>query len=237
NTQETLLGTYTDSRGKEKTVVACGDFTDGGKKLIEFAHLKNTCINSEQSGYGTELSSILEAIEEQTLLPPDKLRDFFWDMFIADAFLGNFDRHNGNWGILVDEHMETAEIAPIYDCGSCLYPQLAAEDMQSVLDREDEINRRIYTYPASTIEENGKKVSYFEFISSLKNEDCNLALKRIHSRINLEGLYKIIEETPTPMPIQKEFYKIILHERKSKILDYSIEQLFAMEKGSQEQTI
>ncbi|NLN48863.1 MAG: CtkA family protein, partial [Clostridiales bacterium] len=42
NTQETLLGTYTDSRGKEKTVVACGDFTDGGKKLIEFAHLKNT---------------------------------------------------------------------------------------------------------------------------------------------------------------------------------------------------
>ena len=62
HTQETLLGTYTDKRGKEKTVVACGDFTEGGKKLIEFAQLKNTCIDSEQNGYGTELSSILEAI-------------------------------------------------------------------------------------------------------------------------------------------------------------------------------
>ena len=43
-------------------------------------------------------------------------------MFIVDAFLGNFDRHNGNWGILVDECKKTAEIAPVYDCGSCLYP-------------------------------------------------------------------------------------------------------------------
>lgn len=37
-TQETLLGTYTDPRGKEKIVVACGDFTEGGKKLIEYEH-------------------------------------------------------------------------------------------------------------------------------------------------------------------------------------------------------
>ena len=44
--------------------------------------------------------------------------------------LGIFDRHNGNWGILVDEEHQTAEIAPVYDCGSCLYPQLAVQDMQ-----------------------------------------------------------------------------------------------------------
>lgn len=31
HTQETLLGIYTDKRGKEKTVVACGDFTEDGK--------------------------------------------------------------------------------------------------------------------------------------------------------------------------------------------------------------
>ena len=51
----------------------------------------------------------------------------------ADALLGNFDRHNGNWGILVDEESQTAEIAPVYDCGSCLYPQLGAHEMQAVL--------------------------------------------------------------------------------------------------------
>ncbi|TCU66892.1 hypothetical protein EV204_1132 [Tissierella praeacuta] len=45
----------------------------------------------------------MKAIDEQFLVEPQKLKDFFWDMFIADAFLGNFDRHNGNWGILIDE--------------------------------------------------------------------------------------------------------------------------------------
>ena len=40
-----------------------GSVKEGGKRLIEFAHLKNTCINSEQNGYGKELSSIPEAAE------------------------------------------------------------------------------------------------------------------------------------------------------------------------------
>ncbi len=235
-TQETLLGTYTDSRGKEKVVVACKDFTEGGKRLLEFAHLKNTCINSEQNGYGKELSSILQAIDEQTLLPPDQLRGFFWGMFITDALLGNFDRHNGNWGILVDEQLKTAEIAPIYDCGSCLYPQLAADDMESVLSNEDELNKRIFTFPASSIEENGKKISYFEFISSLKNPDCTAALNRISARIDMEEIRKIIEETPTLFPVQKEFYVVMISERKAKILDYSMEQVMKLDRQKTDQT-
>lgn len=223
--QETLLGTYTDRRGKEKVVVACRDFTDEGKRLIEFAQLKNTCIDSEQNGYGTELSSIMAAIDEQTLIQQDELKAFFWDMFIVDALLGNFDRHNGNWGILVNEGKQTAEIAPVYDCGSCLYPQLAVKEMQGVLEREEEIDKRIFVYPASAIEEQGKKVSYFEFISSLKHQGCNAALKRIHARIDMERINRLVEDVPFLEPIQKEFYKIMIRERKEKILDYSMELL------------
>lgn len=233
--QDTLLGTYTDNRGKEKTVVACRDFTEDGKQLIEFAELKNTCINSEQNGYGKELSSIIEAIEEQTLLPPDKVKAFFWEMFIADALLGNFDRHNGNWGFLVNEQAKTAELAPVYDCGSCLYPQLAAGDMNTVLNNEDEIDKRVYVFPSSAIEENGKKISYFEYISSLKNEDCNAALRRVYDRIDMEQIGKLIEETPTVTAEQKEFYRIMLTERKEKILDFSMNQLLKM--GEQEETV
>lgn len=233
--QDTLLGTYTDNRGKEKTVVACRDFTEDGKQLIEFAELKNTCINSEQNGYGKELSSIIEAIEEQTLLPPDEVKAFFWEMFIADALLGNFDRHNGNWGFLVNEQAKTAELAPVYDCGSCLYPQLAAGDMNAVLNNEDEIDKRVYVFPSSAIEENGKKISYFEYISSLKNEDCNAALRRVYDRIDMEQIGKLIEETPTVTAEQKEFYRIMLTERKEKILDFSMNQLLKM--GEQEETV
>jgi len=234
-TQETLLGTYTDPRGKEKVVVACGDFTEDGKRLIEFAHLKNTCISSEQNGYGKELSSIMQAIDEQMLLPPDQLRDFFWDMFIADALLGNFDRHNGNWGILVDEQSKTAEIAPVYDCGSCLYPQLAVKDMEAVLNSEDEIDRRVYAFPASSIEEDGKKISYFEFISSLKNPDCTAALQRVSARIDMGKMSTIINEMPALLPVQKEFYNVMISERKVKIIDYSMEQLIKLDMEQEKQ--
>lgn len=230
--QETLLGTYTDRKGKEKVVVACADFTEKGKRLLEFAQLKNTCVDSELNGYGTELSSIMEAIREQALIPQHELQDFFWDMFIVDAFLGNFDRHNGNWGILVDEEHKKAEIAPVYDCGFCLYPQLDVESMQIVLKDRNEINKRIFVFPSSAIEENGKKISYFDFISSLKNEDCNRALERIYERINMEQIDELIEETPFLTPMQKEFYRVILRERKNSILDYSMEQFLFLKSES-----
>lgn len=235
NTQETILGTYTDKRGKEKIVVACKDFTAGGKKLMEFAHLKNTCIDSEQSGYGKELSSILKAIDEQTLMPSGEISSFFWDMFIVDALLGNFDRHNGNWGLLIDEKLKTVEIAPVYDCGSCLYPQLSADGMEKVLNSDDEINQRIFVFPASSIEEDGKKISYFDFISSLKEPECNKALKRISKRIDMDKIYELIDETPTLLPIQKDFYKVIINERKEKILDYSMDLLMKQEREIEKQ--
>ena len=96
--------------------------------------------NQSSSLRTKELDSILEAINEQTLYPADELRTFFWDMFIADAFLGNFDRHNGNWGLLVNEAEQSVEIAPVYDCGSCLYPQLDLPHMAEVLNSQEEID-------------------------------------------------------------------------------------------------
>lgn len=223
NTQETLLGTYTMSDGRVKTVVACKDFTAGGKRLIEFAQLKNTCINSEQNGYGTELGSILAAIEEQRLIPAEKLRAFFWDMFIADALLGNFDRHNGNWGLLVDEVAQTAEIAPIYDCGSCLFPQLDPTQMEKVLHNEAEIANRVFVFPTSAIEEDGKKINYFQYISSLKNVECTAALQRIYARIDFDEINKIIATTPGLTELQKDFYANIIHERYSHIVEQTVE--------------
>ena len=224
-TQETILGKYTDKKGKEKIVVACKDFTADGKHLMEFAQLKNTCVDSEQNGYGTELSSILQAIDEQALIEPQLLKEFFWQMFIADALLGNFDRHNGNWGILVDEPNQSAKIAPIYDCGSCLFPQLDHKKMTDVINDEKEINQRVYVFPTSAIVEDGKKIAYYDCISSLKSEDCNKALLEITKRINLDKINCIIDETEAISDLQKDFYKIMIAERKSKILDYSLTKL------------
>ena len=68
--QKTMLGTYT-VKGKTKIVVACGDFTEPGITLQDFASLKNQIIDSERNGYGTELSDILHTFEEQEAWTPN----------------------------------------------------------------------------------------------------------------------------------------------------------------------
>ena len=94
--QETILGSYT-VKGKTKTVCACKDFSTGGKRLFDFCSIKNTILDSDSNGSGTELDDIMDTIDRQQYVSPMILRSHFWDMFVADALLGNFDRHNGNW--------------------------------------------------------------------------------------------------------------------------------------------
>ena len=81
--QETLLGTF-HLEGKEKIVVACKDFTSSGWLLQDFTSLKNSVLSSESNGTGTELSDIMEAIENQTMIDPDTLMRHFWNLFILN---------------------------------------------------------------------------------------------------------------------------------------------------------
>jgi hypothetical protein len=222
--QETLLGTYVID-GKKKIVVACKDFTANGLVLQDFASLKNTIIDSAHNGYGTELNEIIESLEKQSAMDPQVLSDWFWDMFIVDAFIGNWDRHNGNWGFLYDSATDAITLAPVYDCGSCLFPQADESIMKKVLNNPAELEIRVFERPLSGIKIEGKKIQYFKFITSLGNEDCNRALKRIVPRINMEEINTLIEETPFITELQKDFYKTILQARKERILDCSLQRL------------
>ena len=222
--QETILGKC-KLNNEEKIVVACKDFTSEGTVLKQFAELKNSQIETSRNGYGTELSEVLETIEEQQIYNVRELKEFFWDMFIADCLVGNFDRHNGNWGFLINERQQKIEIAPIYDCASCLYPQLTDEKIAEIINDEEEMDARVFVFPTSALKINDKKINYFEYISKLENEECNNALSRIFPKIDLESVNKIIEETPFISDIRKEFYKKIIQMRYEKILKCSYEKL------------
>ncbi len=228
--QETILGTY-NVNGKEKVVVACKDFTSHDTVIQDFASLKNTLIDSGHSGYGTELSEILEAIEEQSAVNPSELKRRFWDMFIVDALIGNWDRHNGNWGFLYNSRTDEISIAPVYDCGSCLYPQADESVMKVTLENSAEMDFRVFEIPLSGIRQDGEKIRYFDFISSLKNKDCNAALKRIMPKIDMNRINALIDETPSISDLQKTFYKRMLAERKEKILDKSLQLLRKRERA------
>lgn len=222
--QKTILGTY-DVKGKRKVVVACGDFTEPGIVLQDFASLKNQMIDSERNGYGTDLSDILNTIDEQNIVNREELLSRFWDMFVVDAFIGNWDRHNGNWGFLYDTRTDEMEIALVYDCGSCLFPQADEVIMNEVLKNSDELKFRVFEIPTSAIMLDGKKIRYFDFISSMQNEDCNKAVRRITPKIDMESIKEIIQETPYLSELQKNFYFTILIERKQRILDFTFKLL------------
>ena len=229
--QETLLGIYRKN-GAEKIVVACKDFTSPGIVLQDFASLKNTVINSGHSGYGTELSDITQAMEDQTAFSPALLKQHFWDMFIVDALIGNWDRHNGNWGFLYNTMTDEIHVAPVYDCGSSLYPQADESIMRNTLESQKEQDLRTFSLPRSGIKINGQRINYFNFISSLSYSDCNAALKRILPRINMEQVFAIIDETPFASDLQKQFYKTMLQARKERILDFSMRKLKKRERSA-----
>lgn len=216
-TQETCLGIY---EGKE--VVACKDFCATGERIINFGMMKNQCIDSIHGGYGTELESVLTAIDMQQIYDPIALRKRFWKMFAADALLGNFDRHNGNWGVIVNENTMEVRMAPVYDNGSCLYPQLTDEQMKAIMKDPKEIENRIYVFPNSALKEQDRKINYFSFLSTTKNKDCIEALRYVQQHYNEEKIKNILAKAPISN-VKKNFYLLIIKERKNKIIDKALE--------------
>lgn len=216
--QKTILGEY-----KDKIVVACRDFTEDDKRFFDFGSLKNTIIDSQQNGYGTELEDILLTINEQKIYDNEKLKERFWDMFVSDSLIGNFDRHNGNWGFTVKLDTKEIELAPIFDCGSCLFPQNDDKQMELILKNKKALEDRVYSVPMSAIKFENVKINYYNFLTTTDNKDCLKSLKKIYSRIDLEKINKIIDETPYISDIYKKFLKTIIKERKEKILDKSME--------------
>lgn len=222
--QETILGTF-DVGGKTKIVCACKDFTADGSKLFDFCSIKNTVIDSEHGGAGTELEDILDTIEKQQYINPVELLEHFWNVFVADAFLGNFDRHNGNWGFLYHDNTQTATLAPIYDCGSCLLPQADVHVMKAVLSSEDELNARIYRFPTSAIKQNGRKINYYDFLMAAENKDCNAAVTRMMPRFDMDAIHQFIEQIPFLDGLQRRFYQTYVSARCERIIMPAYEQI------------
>jgi len=208
---ETRLGTFTN--GKTKIVCACRDFAADGKVLYDFCSIKNTVIDSETGGTGTELDDVLETIELQAFLDPVALRAHFWDMFVVDAFLGNFDRHNGNWGFLVDPVSDKAEIAPAFDFGSCLLPQADEDIIRRVIEDKSERDARIYNFPASALKEGGKKINYVDFVKRHASDVLAPSLSRIVPRIDMKKINDFIDDAPLLSDLQRRFYKCYLAAR------------------------
>lgn len=211
--QETLLGTYNG-----ENVVVIQDFLGEDEAFVPFNGVGDSSLEQDKEKYQYSYEDITGMLQDNIKLTDvEQTIDLFWDMFIVDAFIANFDRHGSNWGFIKKDNKY--RLSPVFDNGSSLFPQLNTDEkIESVLKKQEEIDMRIFKFPTSQIKYNGKKSSYYEIISSLAFEECNNALVRIVKRVELDKINKLIDSVENISEKRKEFYKIILKQRYEKIL-------------------
>lgn len=217
--QETMLGIYRTGE-KEKVCVACRDFENDGLTLFEFSALANN-ITSSDTKYTTKIEDVYEVINKHPLIiDKQKIIDGFWNIFVVDCLIGNPDRHLDNWGIVSDKN-GNIDIAPIYDCGSCLLPLYTKERMQNLLNEKTEIKNEAYNVK-SVYKLNDKRIFYRD-ISKIDNLDFKRALVRIGNRINLDKINEIILDTPYLSDVHKEVFIKCIEIRYNNIMKKEIE--------------
>lgn len=220
-THETILGERTG-----KTVVACGDFLEEGDKLYEFDKIKVTfephfldSNGNETNGVGVDLYEILMTIEEHPFLKDVKgIKEHFWNMFVIDALIGNPDRNNSNWGVIMKSD-GSKKIAPVYDNGNCLNCKWDDEKMQGILDDEKKMITEAYKARRCIFELEGKQLNPYHLMERMQYPDCSEAVRRLTPEIGkaLPKIKEMICSIPVLTEIQKNFYVEIISTRYERV--------------------
>ena len=161
--QEVYLCTYNND-----IVVACKDFLLKDESLGSFLELQNKVNHINSDNKGVSLEKTLQFIKEQDVVKTDEMEKYFWDMFIADALIGNTDRHSNNWGYIFNEETNIRRMSPIYDCGAGLFPTLSENEKEMFLNDPSEFNRISKNDPVSVFKLN----ICFTFASTRQHSLC-----------------------------------------------------------------
>ena len=218
---ETILGTRSG-----KTVVACEDFLKDEEKLYEFDKIKVTfephfldSSGNETNGVGVDLYEILMTIQEHPFLKDvSGIKEHFWNLFVVDALLGNPDRNNSNWGIVVNSDGDK-RISPVYDNGNCLNCKWDEEKMQEVLSDERKMETESYKGRRCIFELEGKKINPYHVMESMKYPECTQAVERLVPilKTSFSKINSLIWDIPVLTEIQKKFYYAVMECRYDKV--------------------
>lgn len=211
----------------EKIVVACEDFLEDGDRLYEFDKIKVTfephfldSNGNETNGVGVDLYEIMMTIKEHPFLQDiSGVMEHFWNMFVIDALIGNTDRNNSNWGIILRKD-GSKEIAPVYDNGNCLNSKWDDEKMKIVLRDAGKMEAEAYRARRCIFELQGRRVNPYHIMESMEYQECLEAICRLTPRVgsSMNKIKEMIKEIPTLSEIQKKFFTMIIEYRYEKVL-------------------
>ena len=217
--QETFLATCIDPMNKmEKIVVACKLFCQNGEgNLVEFSKflLNDTDSTSRRT---TTVEDVMDVLDHSPLrLDREKIKDYFWDMFVVDAFIGNGDRHLDNWGLLEDSAVRIKP-APVYDCGSSLSP-LSSDERKDLLLKDENLMKIEEYNLCSVYRHQGKRIFYHEILKT-PPADLHRSILEIVPRIKFAAprIDALIDATEGMTDISKTYMKKSLAMRLNQML-------------------
>lgn len=181
---------------------------------LELSSLDNTHARTLSFSYMDEVFNKMDDTISKELLS-----DFYYKMFIVDAFIGNTDRHNGNWALL--QSSDDIRISPVYDCGSSLAPLVD----ESVVSSDAGVKCAMNT-SSVLVDDKGKRIKYCEFFKNELSPRVQKALLQVVPNINLDEVDKLVFNTEYISKNRQDFYFSFLHTTYEKILIPAIERCF-----------
>ena len=132
---------------------------------MPFNDVGDSTLEQSRERYKYTYEDIMLMLEENMKLTNvEETVRHFWDMYLIDAWIGNFDRHGSNWGFLKKNNRY--RMAPVYDNGSSLFPRLNTDEkLLKIMESKEEMKKRVYQFPTSQILLKGQKSSYYELIN------------------------------------------------------------------------
>ena len=220
--QRTIIGIY-DENFKKKIVVACEDFTDSDNELVEFTKLANSVTRIDNK-FKCNIEDVYSVIDNTKIIKnKEEIIKSFWDMFVADALIGNPDRHLDNWGLLYNIKTNSYIFSPIYDCGSCLHALFSNEKKEKILANKIEMKNVAYNIK-SAYSMNHRRIFYSEIFKN-PPRDLKDAILRIAPRIDMGKINAIIDSVPAISNVDKQFFKESIKIRKELIIDKALKNI------------
>lgn len=215
--QETRLGTL-----HGEIIVLCRNFVPQGAVLIEFEKFMRRHYNSCAIGKEPDVAQIYEVLEKDPQLSPQaaQFKSLYWELFIGDALVGNFNRHQENFGYVVEAD-NSIKMSPVYANDKAFYPNLSEGDMQAVLANSDGIIKLIKSFPNAALKRRGRKIGFYDAMASGIYDELSTAVVSTFPRIcaAMPKVYGFIDECVFLSDTRKIFYKSTLAARLQLILE------------------
>lgn len=208
--QDVLIG-YILKNNIKKEVVACKDFTELNEILFDFNKVHNSQNDKtkEQVLFNSlELDDIISNIDLLNLnnLTSKEIANRFYEQFVIDAFIGNYDRHNGNWGYVLNKENRNIRLAPLYDCGSSFDSKLNDEYIETLIKDDKLLKNHILNISKSCITINNKNIRYYEFFNNTNDINFLSALNKIYKLIDLDKINTFIKKDENIPDLQKDYF-------------------------------